>query len=74
MSKEICKELLRGLRDRLEILLDNSTIQEHWLDIATDLGYINALIDYNVFIESEDYEELLSYVRKYEAISKGTAF
>lgn len=71
MSKEICQELLIGLKDRLEEVLDSERLDSIELASAyVDLGYINALVTYKVFIESTDYEALLDQVRSYEASIK----
>jgi hypothetical protein len=64
MSQSICQERLKDLQYRLHAILDEVAYDDY--NIYVDLGYINALIDHDVFIESEEFEELLSSVIGYE--------
>ena len=67
MSDKICQELLESLRDRLVDVLESETLDSIELASAyVDQGYINALIDHKVFIESEEYEDLLLAIEAYE--------
>lgn len=71
MSDKICQELLESLRDRLVDVLESETLDSIELASAyVDHGYINALIDHKVFIESEEYEDLLQAIEAYEGVSK----
>jgi hypothetical protein len=67
MSDKVCQELLDALMFRLLDVIESGRLDSVELASAyVDQGYINALITHNIFIESEEYEELLEAIISYE--------
>ena len=64
---ELTKRLLRAHADGLELILDSNCLGSIETDKANyDLGYINAMLLYNVETTQEDLESLFEAINAYK--------